>query len=77
MFMCNEVVDMYVYCCIRQTLSPSLFPQQWRELEKSLLLLDIAIPVYFAVEDESLPHIHDSLSSSAEQEKAASVTASE
>ena len=69
---------MYVYCCIRQTLSPSLFPQQWRELEKSLLLLDIAIPVYFAVEeDESLSHIHDSLSSSAEQEKAASVTASE
>ena len=51
--------------------------QKWRELERNLLVQKLLIPVYFAIEDTTLSHIHGSLTSTAEQEKGASVTASE
>jgi hypothetical protein len=50
--------------------------EQWKELEQSILGLNIPIPVYFAVEDDTLSEIHDSLSSTALAEREASVTAS-
>ena len=39
--------------------------------------IKIPIPVYFAIEEETLSAIHDSLSSSAQRERESTVTASE
>ncbi|CAI8034453.1 Nicalin-1, partial [Geodia barretti] len=51
-------------------------PQQWRELERSILSQKIPIPVYLSLEEETLGVIHDSLASSAAREKHSTVTAS-
>lgn len=51
--------------------------QQWRELERSIMNLKLSIPIYFSIEEETLTHIHNSLSFTAQRERESTVTASE
>ena len=45
--------------------------QTWRDLEAQLFELNVAIPVYFAIEDSELKEIHSNLILAAKKEKTA------
>jgi hypothetical protein len=51
--------------------------QTWRELEAQLFEKNIAIPVYFAIEDSELEEIHTNLIMAAKKEKTAAAVEGE
>ena len=51
--------------------------QSWRELEAQLFERDVAIPVYFAIEDSELKEIHSDLILAAKKEKTATAVEGE